>query len=156
MILTTNMYNWLKNINLKKLLVASLVYTLIAMIIHEIEALLTLQYYMKPQYFGLWSRLLMPTAGPPPLEFFVTSFLFSFTTGIALAFVYFLIKDQLSTKFRERSLLFADILICMYFVFFTLPTYLMFNAPFGLLVIWFISAFVILTLSAMAYVKIFR
>jgi len=43
-----------------------------------------------------------------------------------------------------------------YFVFFTLPTYLMFNVPVGLLVSWFISTFIILTAGSWVMVKIIK
>ena len=74
------MIKWIAKIDLKKVLLASLAYTIVAMIIRQIEAVLTMRYYLMPEYFGVWSQVMMPTAGPPPPSFFTTST--SFAPGL--------------------------------------------------------------------------
>jgi hypothetical protein len=147
---------WISKINWGKVFVVGFFYTVIATIIHQIEAIVSMKYYMMPEYFGVWSKLMMPKAGPPPLDFFITSTILTFTTGVSLALVYYYIRDMLPKNFRERVLLFADLLIGLQFIFFTLPVYLLFNLPIALLVSWFISSFFILFAASYISVKIIK
>jgi membrane protein insertase Oxa1/YidC/SpoIIIJ len=111
---------------------------------------------MMPEYFGLWSKVMMPTAGPPPPSFVVTSLVFTLVTGVSLALIYYYLKDHLPENRKKRIFYFADLMIGTSFIFFTLPTYLLFNVPMGLLVSWFISTFIILTASSWVLVKIIK
>lgn len=147
---------WITKISWKKVALFALIFTILSFAIHQIEALLTLNYYMMPQYFGVWSKLMMPSAGPPPLTFMITSLIFNLATGACLALVYYYLKDHLPKDGKRRVFYFADLMIGTSFVFFTLPVYLMFNVPFGLLISWFISSFIILTASSWILVKIVK
>lgn len=126
------------------------------MVIRQVEAILTMKYYLSPQYFGVWSKLMMPQKGPPPANFFITSAIFTFATGVSLTLVYCYVKEMLPKPFMKRVFLFADLMIGTSFIFFTIPAYLMFNLPVGLLVSWFISSFVILVAASYTFVKIIR
>ncbi len=148
------MVKWIAKINWGKVLLAGFVYTLIAIFTRQIEAVFTLKYYMDPAYFGLWNKLMMPTAGPPPLEFMIVSAIITFTTGISLTIVYYYLRDLLPKGFYKRAFYFADLMVATSFIFFTLPTLLMFNVPYGLLVSWFVSTFIILLFASLTIVKI--
>jgi hypothetical protein len=145
---------WIKKISWVKTLEVGLVYTIFAFIIRQGEALLTLNYYMDPQYFGVWSKLMMPSAGPPPFSFMITSLVMTFVSGVSLAIIYYYLRDHLPKNKTQRALYFSDLMIATSFIFFTLPTYLMFNVPVGLLLSWFISSFIILVIDAFLLVKI--
>jgi hypothetical protein len=147
---------WIKEVSIKKILLVGVIFTVISFIIRQIEAILTLKYYMMPQYFGVWSKLMMPTAGPPPASFMITSLIFTFVTGVSIALIYYYLRNHLPPVGFKRAFYFADILVGTSFVFFTLPTYLMFNVPVGLLVWWFITTFVILTAGSWVIVKIVK
>lgn len=147
------MIAWIKNISAGKLILTGVVYTIIATVIHQAEALLTMGYYLKPEFFGLWSRLMMPRQGPPPSSFFITSAVFTFITGVSLGLVYYYIKEMLPKDFKKRVFLFADLMIGASFIFFTLPVYLLFNVPLGLLISWFVSSFAILISISYFFVK---
>lgn len=147
---------WIQKIHWGKVLLSALTFTVISYVVHMIEALLTIKYYMMPQYFGLWSKLMMPSAGPPPVAFTITSIVFAFVTGISIALIYYYLRDHLPPLGFRRAFYFADVLIATTFVFFTLPSYLMFNVPVGILVSWFISSFVILTAGSWVIVKIIK
>jgi hypothetical protein len=148
------MVRWIQEIKIKKLLLCGVIYTIAATFIHQIEAVFTMKYYLLPQYFGVWSKFMMPRMGPPPPEFFMISVIFTFTSGISLALVYLYIRQYLPKAFKQRVLLFADLMIGMSFIFFTLPCYLLFNLPVGLLVSWFISSFIILVIASFTFVKV--
>jgi hypothetical protein len=147
---------WMKEFSVKKILLTSVIFTIISFVIHQIEAVLTMKYYLMPQYFGVWSRVMMPGKGPPPVSFMVTSLIFTFVTGVSVTLIYYYLKDHLPKETGKRIFYFADLMVGTSFVFFTLPTYLMFNVPLGLLVSWFVSSFVILTLGSWVLVKIVK
>lgn len=147
---------WLKKILWKKVLLCASIYTVVTVILRQIEAIFTMKYYTDPAYSGLWSKVMMPTAGPPPLTFFITSIIFTFVSGVSLAVVYYYLRDLLPKKTWPRILFFADLLVGMSFIFSTLPMYLMFNVPVVLLVSWFISGFIILVSASYIFVKILK
>jgi hypothetical protein len=147
---------WIKEISWKRVTLATLIFGVISFVIRQIEAILTMKYYFMPQYFGVWSKLMMPVAGPPPASFMITSFIFTLITGVSVSLIYYYLKDHLPKETHKRIFYFADLMIGTSFVFFTLPTYLMFNVPVGLLVSWFISSFIILTLGSWVMVKIIK
>jgi len=147
---------WIKELKVKKVLLASVIFTVISFVIHQIEALLTMKYYLMPQYFGVWSKVMMPSNGPPPASFMITSLIFTFVTGVSITFIYYYLKDHLPVEKRKRIFYFADLMLGTYLVFFTLPAYLMFNVPTALLIIWFFTSFVILTAGSWVIVKIIK
>lgn len=147
---------WISKIHWGKVLLFSVIFAVISYVIHAIEAMLTIKYYMMPQYSGLWSKLMMPSAGPPPPAFTITSIVFAFVTGISVAMIYYYLRDHLPPVGFKRAFYFADVLVATSFLFFTLPAYLMFNVPVGILVSWFISGFVILTIGSWILVKMVK
>jgi hypothetical protein len=148
------MIAWIKEINWGKTLLVGILYTVFAAIVRQVETMLTMPYYLDPTHFGLWSKLMMPKAGPPPAEFMMMSVVITLATGISIAVIYYYIKEMLPKKTTKRVFFFADLMIGFSFIFFTLPTYMLFNIPMGLLVSWFISTFVILLFASIISVKI--
>jgi hypothetical protein len=43
---------------------------------------LTMGFYMMPQYWPVWSKVMMPEAGPPPTSFYIWALIFDFITGL--------------------------------------------------------------------------
>lgn len=144
----------MKEIRWGKVLLVGVLYTVISTVIRQIEAIVTMKYYVDPRYVGLWSKVMMPKAGPPPAEFMIMSVIFSLTAGVSITLIYYYLKDLLPKRVAKRIFLFADLMIATSFVFFTLPVYLLFNVPAMLLVSWFVSGFLILTATAAVIVKI--
>ena len=89
-------------INTVRFLIAALAYTVFSYIVHLAGALLTLPYYMDPAYFSVWSKLLMPTAGPPPLTFSVYSLILGFIVALLFVFVYLRVRPLFKGKSRVR------------------------------------------------------
>jgi hypothetical protein len=150
------MCEFFKKIQWKKVLTAGFIYLIIAFIIRQVEAVLTMNYYLMPEYFGVWSKLMMPKAGAPPTSFFLTSILFSFITGVGLAIFYDCIKTLLPKDKWQRILCFTCLITGLSFLFFSLTAFLLFNLPFMLLVWWFISSVVIFFLTAAVFVRILK
>lgn len=145
---------WIKKIKWGKLVLCGLIYLVFTTIIRQTEVILTMKYYLMPQYFGVWSKLMMPNAGPPPPSFMIISLTFTLATGLSLGLIYYYVRNFLPKPFWNRVTFFADLTISASFVFFTLPAYLLFNLPFQLLLSWFISGFIILFLTSLTLVKI--
>ena len=99
---------------------------------------------------------MMLDAGLPSADFFIKSVILTLVSGISLALVYYYIRDMLPKNLRERVLLFADLMIGLQFIFFSLPVYLLFNLPMGLLISWFISNFLIFVATSYVCVKIIK
>lgn len=150
------MIKWMTKIHVGKVLLIGLLYTGFTMIVRQFEVVLTMKYYTDPAYFGVWSKLMMPTAGPPPPEFMIMSTMLTFLSGVAITIIYYYLRDYLPKGYWKRATFYADILISTSFVFFTLPVYLLFNIPMALLGYWFVSTFVILLLGSLLVVKIIR
>lgn len=147
---------WIKEIEWGKLFLCGLIYLFFTTIIRQIEVMLTMKYYLMPQYFGVWSQQMMPNAGPPPPSFMIISSTFTFASGLSIGLVYCYIKNLLPKQFWHRVTFFADLMIGTSFIFFTLPSYLLFNLPFQLLISWFVSSFIILFLTSLTLVKIIK
>jgi hypothetical protein len=147
---------WLKNVSAKKVVLVGIIFSVTSFVIHQIEAILTMKYYLMPQYFGVWSKLMMPQAGPPPASFMITSFVISLVTGISITLIYYYLRDHLPENKTKRTFYFADLMIATSFVFSTLPMYLMLNVPLALLISWFVSNFIIVTIGSWMLVKIVK
>ncbi|OGV95777.1 hypothetical protein A2W24_03885 [Microgenomates group bacterium RBG_16_45_19] len=86
----------------------------------------------------------------------MTSLILTFGVGISLALVYYYIREMLPKETKRRIFFMADLTIGLSFIFFTLPVYLMFNVPLGLLISWFLTTFIILLINAYCLVKIIK
>lgn len=147
---------WISKIHWGKVFLIAFLYTIIATVIRQLEVVWTMKYYTLPQYFGVWSKSMMPTAGPPPPEFMILSTILTFASGMGITIIYYYLKDYLPKGFWHRSTFFADILVSTSFIFFTLPVFLLFNVPAALLGYWFVSTFVVLLLTSLLIVRIVK
>ena len=64
-----------------------------------IESAATMDLYLMPEHFPVWSRLMMPDMGPPPATFFAISILVSFALALISAAVFWIV----SPAFRARD-----------------------------------------------------
>jgi hypothetical protein len=150
------MIKWIAKIHWGKVLLVGLLFTIVSTVVHNVEAALTMRYYLMPQYFGVWSKIMMPSSGPPPLTFFAISLIMTFTSGVSLALIYYYLREYLPKGYVRRVSYFADLLAATSLVFFTLPVFLMFNVPLALLGSWFISTFVTIVVASALMVKILK
>jgi len=121
----------------KKILMVAVAMTVIAQVIHTMESILTLGYYMDPVYFGVWSKIMMPTAGPPPAAFYYYSVTFALVSWAIFGFAY----EKLGGAIREkqeikRGLEFGTLVFLVAGIPTVLTMYLLINLPSGLLAAW--------------------
>ena len=148
------MVKWISRIHWGKVLLVGLAYTVISTVVRMLEVVWTMRYYTMPQYSGVWNRMMMPTAGPPPAEFRMVSAVAAFATGVSLTIIYYYLRDYLPKGFWKRATYFADLMAATSLIFFTFPVALLFNVPYGLLVSWFLSTFVILVTTSIIIVRL--
>lgn len=145
-----------QNIRWGKVILAGILFAIVASIIHSIESILTMNYYLMPDYFNVWSKVMMPNAGPPPTSFFALSVSFSFLTGLVLAIFYDFIKEKLAKTDFQKVICFTGLVITLATVFFTLPVYLLINIPMGLFIYWFVFSAIIFLVTSLIFVKILK
>lgn len=140
-----------------KIVLAAVVFTIIAQIVHSIGAYMTMDYYLDPNYFAVWSNIMMPTAGPPPAEFYYYSIAFNFITGLIFAFIYTKVKDVIKSKkiwMVGKKYGIGVWLIAS--VPGALSMHLLINLPAMLIVTWSISSLIVYVLAGIATAKIMK
>ena len=143
--------------NWKRIIIAAIVFAIIAQVLHTVESMLTMDFYMDPEYFGVWSKLLMPTAGPPPAEFFYASVISSLIIALIYAVFYDVVRGSLPGKtFIKKGLQYGIILFMIVQIPGLLGMYLLVNLPTLLLVYWGISSLVISLIGGIVFAKIIK
>lgn len=74
----------------KPVLIAAVLFTLPSQLVIMFESAATMDIYLMPEYFPVWSRLMMPDMGPPPATFFALSILVSFALALIDAAVFWI------------------------------------------------------------------
>lgn len=141
--------------NCKLVLLGAIAFTILAQVVHTISSALTMGWYTNPAYFGLWSKVMMPAAGPPPMSFFYLSIIFSFIVGMIFALTWDVVKKSLPGKGLCRGSWYGLLLFFVAGVPTTLNNFLLFNMPMPLLLAWtFLDGLAVFLLAGMAFSKI--
>ncbi len=138
-----------------KVLLGGVIFAVIAQIIHSIGAFATMSYYTLPDYFTVWSKLMMPTAGPPPTSFYVYSLLFNLITGLLLIAGYIWVEGSLKSHGWKKGAKFGLLLFLLAGIPGALGMFLTINLPVALVVSWAIEGLVIGVLSGMCFAKLY-
>jgi len=137
-------------ISLWRVLASGVLFAIVAQVLHTVCAFLAMSFYTNPDYFSVWSKIMMPAAGPPPASFYAYSILFGLLSGILFALVYTVIKGGIPVKAIAKKGLFYGFLV---FLVGGVPGYLalilLVNLPFALIIIWAAETLVINLLGGM-------
>jgi hypothetical protein len=126
-----------------RVILAGLVFTVIAFVINNVFAMLTMNYYMMPEYFSVWSKIMMPSAGPPPASFMYLSFALNFIVGMLFAAVYMTIQKVFDNEsIVKKGMTFGVFAFLLGVLPGTIGMYLMINLPVGLLAWWTLSGLI--------------
>jgi len=148
---------WLKKISWGKVLAATASFAVIDSVLRQVEAFATMKYYLMPEYFTVWSTIMMPKAGPPGVAFFVAAFIGSLLGGLVMALAYYLLSENhLSGNIWQKAGQFTLKMNVILLVFSYYPMWLMVRLPLVLIISWFIAGVVVVFLSALAFAKIFK
>ena len=126
--------------------------TLAAQIVHTLGATVEMGYYKDPQYFPVWSKLMMPTAGPPPPSFFLYSLALGFLGWFFFLAVYRVVRAGIPVEEPTAKGMFYGVMIFLAGSFGqSLGMGLIVNLPYGLLFLWTLeSLFIYIINGALA------
>jgi hypothetical protein len=136
---------------------AGILFALVAQIVHSIGALLTMAYYTAPQYLSVWSKIMMPTAGPPPSSFMFYSLILGVISAILIALVFAVVRPSVpGNTIAKKGLNYGLIL----FILGGIPSYfamfLLINLPAGLILYWAFETLVVDLIGGMILAWILR
>jgi len=110
---------------------------IIGFVLRMVESILTMDYYMDPAYFSVWSKLMMPTAGPPPMEFFLASLASGFVIAFIYTWFFHYIRPVLADgNWMRTGACFGLLLFLVTTLTGTLGMALIVNLPLSLMAIW--------------------
>jgi hypothetical protein len=140
-----------------KIILAAIAFMIIAEIVNTLEAYATMSYYLDPTYFPVWSKIMMPKEGPPPMEFYYYSFGFSFISGLIFAGVYTIFGKSVPGKTIAKKGLMYGLLIWLVG---SIPGYLamilLINIPIDLIAYWILAGLIVNLLAGVATAKILK
>lgn len=138
-------------VNAVRIIAAAVVFTIIAQIIHSIGAMLSMQFYLEPAYFSVWSPIMMPSGGAPGAAFYLGSIGLGFAGALLFVTVYSLLKDALKQK--SLAVKGAEFGFLVFLVG-ALPGYfamvLLINLPGALLAFWAVESIAIYLVAGAA------
>ncbi len=146
----------IRNCNVGKAVLVAILLTIVGFVIRAIETMLTMDYYMDPAYFTVWSRVMMPAAGPPPPEFTYLSLAFGFIIALVYIWAYKTVELALSSVdgWLRKGLLFGVLVFLIGVVPASLSLYLLINLPPGLLAWWTVSGLLIAFIDGIVIAKL--
>ncbi len=137
-----------------QIIISGFIFTIVSQIFNILGAILTMQYYTNPAYFSLWSKLMMPSNGPPGVDFYLASIAIGLINGIIFASAYYLLNQSIPGKGISKGLNYGILLFLMVGIPFTLTIHLLLAVPAMLLLNWAISGLIIYLISGVAFSKI--
>lgn len=121
-----------------------IVMMVVGQIVHTVESAVTIGYYMDPTYFGVWSRIMMPAAGPPPAAFYAYSIGFGLVSWAIFGYVYARLGRAVEKEAEgRRGLEFGVLIFLVAGIPGALTMYLLINLPAGLLASWILSQLIL-------------
>ncbi len=146
-----------KNLPLGKIIITAIIYMIISQVIHFIGAMVTMTYYMDPQYHKVWSVFMMPVAGPPPLSFTLLGLAFALINASIFVSVYAIIKNGIPGQIPiQKGLMYGFLVFLLVGVSFFLALLLLVNLPINLLVYWLFEGLVIYLINGLITAKIIK
>jgi hypothetical protein len=139
-----------------KIIVSGVVFATIAQIIHTVESMATMDFYKDPVYFSVWSKIMMPGPGAPPMQFYVYSIIFSIISGIIYAVIYSIINKNIIGKTAVKQGLYFGFLLFLIGIPWSLTMYLLVNLPTLLLLIWSITGLIIDLIFGVVVAKLIK
>lgn len=140
-----------------KIIVAAIVFMIVSEVLNMIEAQLTMNYYTDPTYFSVWSKIMMPKAGPPPVEFYYYSVIFSFITGLIFAGIYAVIEKGIPGKtLIKKGVIYGLLIWLVGGIAGSLAMVLLINLPIDLIAFWAVTGLIIDLIAGIATAKIVK
>lgn len=135
--------------NVLRLGVTGLLYGILAQFVHTVSAYFSMDYYRDPEYFSIWSRLMMSTNGPPPANFFILSIFFSIIIGIALTLSYLVVEKALHGTVTDKGMCFGILVFLVGVMPQALTQFLLIRLPVELIWLWAFEGFILSLLGGL-------
>jgi len=140
-----------------RIILAAIVFLIISQVINTLEAYVTMSYYTDPTYATVWSKIMMPKPGPPPMEFYYISWAFSFITGLIFAGVYTVVEKGVPGKtLVKKGLIYGLLIWLVGGLSGSLAMVLLVNLPVDLIGYWTVSGLIVNLLVGVAIAKIVK
>jgi len=140
-----------------RIFLAGIICMAISFVINMVSSILTMGFYKDPAYFQVWSKIMMPTTGPPPWYFSLYTLGFSLLGGIFIALVYYFVKSTFKQKSAvKKGLFYGFLLFLVAGIPPMLSMILLINLPLMLVISWMIMSGVILLLDGMVVAKLIK
>ncbi len=139
-----------------RLVGTAIAFMIISFVVSSAGAYADMSHYTNPDYFPVWSKLMMPAAGPPTTEFFAYSLIFSFITGLIFCFVYLKISQILKYKTLKKGAIYGIGFFLVSTIPGSLSLILIINLPVTLIISWAVQGLIASTLSGIVAAKIIR
>jgi len=111
--------------------------TAISQIVHSAVSMAFMDFYTNPDYFQVWSKVMMPYAGPPPITFYYWAIGLGIFTWSLFAISFLLIKKNLpGNSVLKKGLFFGLIAFMISGLSGGLSYFLYINIPIPLILIW--------------------
>lgn len=129
--------------------------TIVAQIIHMVGAGFGMNYYTDPNYFPVWSKIMMPSSGPPPASFLYWSIGIGIITWALFTWVYTILKNSIpGSGYLQKGVMYGILVFLVSGLSGSLPLFLLINLPLGLIVLWGIEGFIILGINGIITAKL--
>jgi len=140
---------------LKKYILAAVLFTLVAMVVHAIGAVVEMPYYTMPEYLPMWSKIMMPETGPPPAVFYVISAGFSLVGSLVYVCTYGILKKSVPGKgYLKKGLSYGAMLFLISGLPGSLSMALLTNLPLPLIADWAAEMLVVFLVGGVITAKI--
>ena len=142
-------FNWWR------FLLSVVIFAVIAQIVHTLSAFISMGYYELPAYASVWSKLMMPHAGPPPASFMLLSFIYSLVGGIIFAGFYLRYREAIHRKTEvKKGLCYGMSIFFLATIPSSLMLHLLINMPFMLIIYWTLEMLIIYLVNGMIVAKL--
>jgi hypothetical protein len=127
-----------------KILLTLVLLVLVGQVVHTVEAMCTMNYYTDPAYCAVWSKIMMPNAGPPPASFFYYSLGFALIGWCLFMFVYAVVRPAVpGAAGWQKGAMYGLLIWLVASLPGMLSMILLVNLPLGIVVAWLVSALII-------------
>ena len=132
------------NVKIGKLVICSVIVTIISEAIYWLGAIADMRYYTNSAYAGVWSKVMMPKPGPPPLSFHLYTLLFTFIAAVLFVLVFqIVLRGVPGSGPAMRGLMYGFLVFLVAGIPGMLSMYLLIHLPTGLIWSWTIQGFIV-------------
>lgn len=133
-----------------KWIIAIVLSVVVAQIVHTAGAMMSMKYYMDPKLALFWSKIMMPSAGPPPASFFYWSLGLGIVSWLLIVIVYSVLRSAVPGKGAAlKGLCFGFLIWLVSGLSGSFAMFLTINLPKYLIASWTIEELIILLINGM-------